>query len=43
MELLGGKFKEGAVVRVDVNDENNKIVFQISAAVKKEKKQHVDA
>ncbi|MEP7136018.1 MAG: AAA family ATPase [Chloroflexota bacterium] len=43
MELLGGKFKDGAVVRVDVNDENNKIVFQISAAIKKEKKQHVDA
>jgi len=44
MELLGGKFKDGAIVRVDVDEANNKIVFQTSAAVKKKKdKQHADA
>ena len=43
MELLGGKFKEGAIVRVDADEENNKIVFQTSAAVKKKSKQHADA
>jgi ATP-dependent Clp protease ATP-binding subunit ClpC len=44
MELLGGKFKEGAIVLVDVDEENNKIVFQTSAPLKKKKdKQHADA
>ncbi|MBI5944015.1 MAG: AAA family ATPase [Chloroflexi bacterium] len=40
VELLGGKFKDGAVVTVDVND--NKITFQTEAANKKSK-QKVDA
>jgi len=40
VELLGGKFKDGAVVMVDVHD--NKIVFQTEAA-KKKSKQKVDA
>jgi len=44
MELLGGKFKDGAIVHVDVDEANNKIVFQTSAATKKKKdKQHADA
>jgi ATP-dependent Clp protease ATP-binding subunit ClpC len=44
MELLGGKFKEGGAVQVDVNEENNKIVFKISEPVKKKKsKQTTDA
>src|SRR3989338_11452776 len=33
VELLGGKFKDGAVVTVDVKD--NKITFQTEASVKK--------
>ena len=40
VELLSGKFKDGAVVMVDVLD--NKIVFQTEAA-KKKSKQKVDA
>ncbi len=40
VELLGGKFKDGAVVAVDVKD--NKITFQTEAAAKKSKKK-VDA
>jgi ATP-dependent Clp protease ATP-binding subunit ClpC len=43
MELLGGKFKEGATVHVDVDEEKNKIVFQLSEPVKKKSKQHADA
>jgi ATP-dependent Clp protease ATP-binding subunit ClpC len=43
VELLGGKFKDGAIVRVDVDEANNKIVFQTSAAAKKKSKQHADA
>ena len=43
VELLGGKFKDGATVMVDVDEENNKIVFQTSEAVKKKTKQHADA
>ena len=45
VELLGGKFKDGGSVQVDVDDENNKIVFQISEPVKKKKKseQHAEA
>jgi len=43
MELLGGKFKDGAIVHVDVDEANNKIVFQTSAATKKKNKQHADA
>jgi ATP-dependent Clp protease ATP-binding subunit ClpA len=42
VELLGGKFKDGVVVTVDVKD--NKIVFQTEAAqTKKKSKQKVDA
>ena len=37
VELLGGKFKDGAEVVVDVNGEENKIVFSSSAPVKKKK------
>jgi ATP-dependent Clp protease ATP-binding subunit ClpC len=37
MELLGGKFKEGGAVQVDVDEDKNKIVFQISEPVKKKK------
>jgi hypothetical protein len=35
--LLGGKFKDGAVVIVDVDAKENKIVFQTAASVKKSK------
>ena len=38
MELLGGKFKDGGSVQVDVDEESNKIIFEISDAVKKKKK-----
>ena len=43
MELLGGKFKDGATVQVDVDEKENKIVFQTSEPVKKKNKQHADA
>jgi ATP-dependent Clp protease ATP-binding subunit ClpC len=43
LELLGGKFKEGATVQVDVDEENNKIIFHKSEPVKKKTKQHADA
>ena len=45
VELLGNKFKDGAAVIVDVNEKENKIVFQSSELVKKKKKseQHADA
>ena len=42
MELLGGKFKDGATVQVDVDEKENKIVFQTSEPVKKKNKQHAD-
>ncbi len=42
VELLGGKFKDGAVVTVDVDVKENKIIFHTEAAVKKSK-QKVDA
>ncbi|HKJ38144.1 MAG TPA: AAA family ATPase, partial [Anaerolineales bacterium] len=38
MELLGGKFKDGGSVQVDVDEDENKIVFQISEAAKTKKK-----
>jgi len=42
VELLGGKFKDGVIVLVDVKD--NKIIFQTeAAAVKKKMKQKVEA
>ncbi|HET7143392.1 MAG TPA: AAA family ATPase, partial [Anaerolineales bacterium] len=37
VELLGGKFKDGVVVIVDVDAKENKIVFQTAASVKKSK------
>jgi len=43
MELLGNKFKDGAMVTVDVDEKDNKIVFQTSEPVKKKSKQHADA
>jgi hypothetical protein len=44
VELLSGKFKDGATVLVDVDEENNKIVFHASEPVaKKKSKQHADA
>jgi ATP-dependent Clp protease ATP-binding subunit ClpA len=42
VELLSGKFKDGATVMVDVDAENNKVVFQTSEPVKKKAKQHAD-
>jgi hypothetical protein len=39
---LSGKFKDGATVMVDVDEENNKVVFQTSEAVKKKAKQPAD-
>ncbi|HET9588231.1 MAG TPA: AAA family ATPase [Anaerolineales bacterium] len=42
VELLSGKYKDGATVIVDVDEEKNKIVFQASEPVKKKSKQHAD-
>jgi len=43
VELLSGKFKDGATVQVDVDEKNNRIIFQTSEPVKKKSKQHVEA
>jgi len=43
LELLGGKFKDGATVQVDVDEEKNKIVFHRSEPVKKKSRQHAEA
>jgi hypothetical protein len=43
VELLSGKFKDGATVMVDVDEEKNKIIFETSEPVKKKTKQHADA
>jgi ATP-dependent Clp protease ATP-binding subunit ClpC len=43
VELLGGKFKDGATVQVDVDEEGNKIVFHKSEPAKKKSKQPADA
>src|SRR5512147_2299087 len=43
LELLGGKYKDGATVQIDVDEENNKIVFRKSEPIKKKSKQHADA
>ena len=43
VELLAGKFKEGGVVQVDVDEEKNKIVFKTSEPTKKKSKQHANA
>ncbi len=42
VELLGGKFKDGATVQVDVDEKENKLVFTTAQAVSKAK-QPVDA
>ena len=42
VELLGGKFKDGATVQVDVDEKENKLVFTTAHAVAKAK-QPVDA
>ena len=43
VELLSGKFKDGATVLVEVDEENSKIIFQTSEPVKKKSRQHADA
>ena len=43
VELLSGKFKDGATVVVDVDEEKNKIAFHTSEPVKKKSKQHAEA
>jgi ATP-dependent Clp protease ATP-binding subunit ClpC len=43
VELLSGKYKDGATVQVDVDEEQNKIVFRTSEPIKKKTKQHADA
>jgi ATP-dependent Clp protease ATP-binding subunit ClpC len=43
VELLSGRYKDGATVQVDVDEEQNKIVFQTSEPIKKKAKQHADA
>ena len=43
MELLGGNFKDGATVQVDVDEEKDKIIFHKSEPAKKKSKQHADA
>jgi ATP-dependent Clp protease ATP-binding subunit ClpA len=42
VELLGGKFKDGATVLVDVDTKNNKLTFQTEKRVSKAK-QHAEA
>jgi len=42
MELLGGKFKDGAIVHVDVDKKENKLTFTTAKALEK-KKQPVEA
>jgi ATP-dependent Clp protease ATP-binding subunit ClpC len=43
VELLSGKYKDGATVQVNVDEENNKIVFHKSEPIKKKARQHADA
>ncbi|PWB76901.1 MAG: Clp protease, partial [Anaerolineales bacterium] len=43
VELLGGKYKDGATVQVDVDEKENRIVFRASEPVKKKSKQPADA
>ena len=42
VELLSGKYKDGATVLVDVDEEKNKIIFHTSEPVKKKTRQHAD-
>jgi ATP-dependent Clp protease ATP-binding subunit ClpC len=43
VELLGGKYREGGTIQVDVDEEKNKIVFKTSEPVSKKSKQPADA
>jgi hypothetical protein len=43
VELLSGKYKEGGAILVDVDAENNKIIFHTSEPVKKKSKQPAEA
>jgi ATP-dependent Clp protease ATP-binding subunit ClpC len=43
VELLSGKYKNGAIVQVDVDEEKNKIVFRASEPSKKKSEQHAEA
>jgi len=43
VELLAGKFKDGATVAVDVDEENNMITFHTSEPAKKKSRQTADA
>ena len=43
VELLGGKFKDGVTVQVDVDKKENKLVFTPAQAVKKKAEQPVEA
>jgi ATP-dependent Clp protease ATP-binding subunit ClpC len=43
VELLGGKFKDGAQVIVDVDEKENKIIFKSEAMPAKKPKQKVNA
>ncbi|HUE99745.1 MAG TPA: AAA family ATPase [Anaerolineales bacterium] len=45
VELLGGQFKDGATVQVDVDmdEEKHKIIFHKSEPIKKKSKQHAEA
>jgi ATP-dependent Clp protease ATP-binding subunit ClpC len=43
VELLGGKFKDGAVVTVDVDADANKITFHTEASTRKKSRQKVEA
>jgi ATP-dependent Clp protease ATP-binding subunit ClpC len=42
VELLGGKFKDGAVVNVDVDEKENKIIFHTEVATVKKAKRKVE-
>jgi ATP-dependent Clp protease ATP-binding subunit ClpC len=44
VELLGNKLKDGAAVKVDVDEKENRIVFQTSEPLNRKKsKQHAEA
>ena len=43
LELLGGKYKDGATVHVDADEANNKIVFHKAEPIKRKSKQHAEA
>jgi len=43
VELLSGKYKDGATVQVDVDEENNKIAFHKSEPIKRKAKQPAEA